>query len=232
MRKKTPGRISLPSSQSEFDKIRLKRFCVPVQGLFQRVHGLNPSTGNPYPPIHFSRLGNSRFDPKGGIGTLCIGNSLAVALMEVFDDSWGAVGTSARALTARQLNEWWVTMVCVPKASTFDARGHNLSKIGTDQQLVTGKHSTARHWALRLLRHPAGIDGILYPSRHTTADCNVALFRRAKFLPEVFDPALDVSLPVLSARMTKAIAFGPSVLLAKHPNLKSTLRELEVAMLP
>jgi hypothetical protein len=36
----------------------------------------------------------------------------------------------------------------------------------------------------------------------------------------------------LSTGMTKVIAYGPRVRLAKHPNLYDTLRELEVAVLP
>ena len=208
MRKKTPGKIHPPPPQTDFDKLDLKRLCVPVGGIFYRVHGLDPSTGNPFPPIHFSRRGTSRFDPTGGIGTLCVGKSLAVALMEVFDDSWGAVGTPSRALTATQLGAWWVTLVWVPQVHAFEARGANLSKIGTDQQLVTGRHSTARRWALRLLRHPAALDGILYPSRHTTNDFNVALFRRSQFLPGVFDPALAIPFPSLSAGMAGRVAYG------------------------
>jgi len=218
--------------QADFHKLDLKPLCVPVGGVFYRVHGLDPSTGNPFHPIHFSKRGTSRFDPIRGIGTLCLGKSLTVALMEVFDDSWGAVGTPSRALTAAQLGEWWVTLVWVPQVHAFAALGNNLSKIGTDQQLVTGRHSTSRRWALRLLRHPATLDGILYPSRHTTNEFNVALFRRSQFLPEVFDPALAMPFPSLSSGMGGRLAYGPAVQLAQHPQLDETLRELEVAVLP
>lgn len=233
MQRKTPGNPNQPVSQAEFDKLDLKRLCVPVRGIFYRIHGLNPSTGKPWEPVHFSRRKASRFDPAGGPGTLCLGKSLGAALMEVFDDLWGPIGSSSRSLTTAQLYEWWVTLVWVPQLMLFDARGQNLSKIGTDQQIVTGRHSTARRWALRLLRHPSGIDGILYPSRHSSADLNVALFRKANFLPERFDPALDYLIPALTAgAATDKLAYGSALQLAQHPQLLEALVELEVAILP
>ena len=125
-----------------------------------------------------------------------------------------------------------MTLVWVPQVHAFAAFGNNLSKIGTDQQLVTGRHSTARRWAQRLLRHPATLDGILYPSRHTTNEFNVALFRRSPFLPELFDPALAMPFPSLSSGMSGRLAYGPAVQLAQHPQLDDTLRELEVVVLP
>ncbi|HWV99650.1 MAG TPA: RES family NAD+ phosphorylase [Candidatus Acidoferrum sp.] len=233
MQRKTPGNPNQPVSQAEFDKLDLKRFCVPVRGIFYRVHGLNPSTGKPFEPLHFSRRKASRFDPAGGPGTLHLGKSLTVALMEVFDDSWGPIGSSSRSLSATQLYEWWVTLVWVPQVMLFDARGQNPSKIGTDQQLVTGRHSTSRRWALRLVRHPSGIDGILYPSRHSSVDWNVALFRKANFLPERFDASLDYPVPALAAgATTDKLAYGSALQLARHPQLRDALVELEVSILP
>jgi hypothetical protein len=40
--------------------------------------------------------------------------------------------------TSRQLAEWWVTRISLPKVILFDATGTNLSKIGADAQLLTG----------------------------------------------------------------------------------------------
>lgn len=153
--------------------------------------------------------------------------------MEVFDDSWGPIGTSSRSLTSSQLYEWWVTLVWVPRVMLFDARGPNLSKIGTDQQIVTGRHSTSRRWALRMCKHLGAIDGILYPSRHNPVDWNVALFRRGRFLPERFDAALDYPVPALTdGEATDRLAFGSALQLARHPRLRDALVELEVAILP
>jgi hypothetical protein len=153
--------------------------------------------------------------------------------MEVFDDSWGAVGTTTRSLTATQLREWWVTLVWLPQVRLLDGRGDNLSKLGTDLQLVTGRHSTARRWALRIARHPACLDGILYPSRHTTDGFNVALFKRQKFLPEVHDRGLTLPAPgLLDPAHVHRLAYGSATLLARHPDLQATLKALEVAILP
>lgn len=233
MQRKTPGNPNQPVSQADFNKLDLTRFCVPVQGIFYRIHGLNPSTSKPWEPLHFSKRQASRFDPAGGPGTLFLGSSLGGALMEVFDDSWGPIGSPSRSLTSAQLYEWWVTLVWVPHARLFDARGPNLSKIGTDQQMVSGRYSTSRRWALRMCRHPGAIDGILYPSRHNSVDWNVALFRRGWFLPERFDAALDYPVPALTAGAApNKLAYGWALQLARHPRLRDTLLELEVAVLP
>lgn len=232
-RRKTPGRPLSPPARAEFNRLDLDRYCCRVQGVYYRVHGRNPATGRPYGPIHFSQRGASRFDPIRGPGTLCLGNLLAIALMEVFDDSWGAVGTTARALTRTQLREWWVTLVWLPEVRLLDGRGDNLSKLGTDLQLVTGRHSTARQWALRIARHPARLDGILYPSRHTTDGFNVALFKRPRFLPEVHDGGLTLPAPGLSyPANVDRLAYGAATLLGLHPDLLATLSALEVAILP
>ena len=98
-RRKTPGKPVSPPVKVEFDRLGLNRFACPIEDVFYRVHGRNPATGQPYHPIHFSLRGTSRSDPSRGPGTLCVGSSLALALMEIFDDSWGAAGTTARALT-------------------------------------------------------------------------------------------------------------------------------------
>lgn len=201
--------------------------------MFYRDHGLNPSTGQPYPPIHFSQRATSRFDPKTGPGTLCLADRLAVALMEVFDDSWGAVGAPQRALTKSQIEQWWVSPVWLPQTRLFDAHGANLSKIGTDLQFVAGRHATTRRWALRFARHPALLDGVLYPSRHTTNGFNVAMMQRPRFTPAVSDPVLSFQSPrSSSSRGHRKIAYGPAIRLDAHPELYPVLTELQVALLP
>ena len=154
MGKKTAGKINQPPAQADFDKIALAGFCQNVSGVFYRLHSSDPA-GNAWPPLHFSKRGNSRFDPKAGVGTLCVGETLAGAMMELFDDHWGPVGSLGRSVTETQLRGTWVTRVSLPDVSLFDATGANLSKIGTDAQLLTGKYMTTRKWATRMMRHPA-----------------------------------------------------------------------------
>jgi hypothetical protein len=161
MPKKTPGKLNPPPPAAEFNKLPLYSWCGLREGFYLRLHRVNRSTGKPWHPIHFSRRGASRFDPPTGPGTLYVGESIGGILLEVFDDSWGAVGSLSRCLTRAQLNEWWVTLVAVPPVNLFYAHGIALSKIGTDVQLLSGDHATAREWALRLAEHPLCIDGRL-----------------------------------------------------------------------
>lgn len=187
MPKKTPGSINPPPDQAQFDELPLRQLCRTVEGRFYRLSSLNPKTGQPWPAIHFSSRGHTRFDPRDGTGTLYLGETLTGIIMETFDDQWGPVGSIGRSLTARQLTEWWVTLVSLPTVQLFDATGQNLSKVGADAQLVTGAYEQSRPWALRMMRHPAQIDGILYVSRHDVQKRNVALFRRERFKSVILD---------------------------------------------
>jgi hypothetical protein len=117
MPKKTAGRLDRPPNSKDFDKIPPKTLRRTLSGTSYRLHSVDPTTGSPRPPIHFTKKNNSRFDPSGGVGTLYVANTLAGALMEIFDDPWGAVGTLGRTLTRHEMKEWWVTRVNCQKSS-------------------------------------------------------------------------------------------------------------------
>ena len=97
MARKIAGKINQPPVQADFNNIGLAGYSRQVMGIFYRLHGSNPANGNAWPPLHFSKRGNSRFDPKGGLGVLCIGQTLAGAMMEVFDDPSNTLQSSAGA---------------------------------------------------------------------------------------------------------------------------------------
>ena len=234
MGKKIAGKINQPPAQADFDAIALAAFCRQVQGVFYRLHGSDPA-GNAWPPLHFSKRGNSRFDSRGGVGALCIGQTLAGAMMEVFDDHWGPVGSLGRSVTEAQLEQTWVTRVSLPATRLFDATGPNLSKIGVDAQLLTGKYTTTRKWAARLMGHRDQIDGILYRSRHDLDRINVALFQRGAFFPAALSPALQPFAPdpwTRSAGYGAVLVHSVAVRLRDHPELTGALVELRVARLP
>jgi len=164
-----------------------------------------------------------------------LAEQLAGALMEVFDDQWGPVGAVGRSLTKKQLAEYWVTCVQVSPVILFEASGPNLSKIGTDVQLLAGDHTIAREWALRFMFHPAQIDGVRYLSRHDNLRRNLALFSRPALLPAQKERDLHpTKLAVWSMRIhsTSNLKYGPAVRLRDHPHLDETLKELEVAIIP
>jgi hypothetical protein len=235
MPKKTPGKLNAPPAQAAFDRLPLVSFCKSVKRVFYRLHGLNSATGGPWPPVFFGHADRTRFDPGQGLGTLYLGGTLAGVLMELFDDRWGPLGDRSRRLTRTELGRWWVTLVATPAVTVFEASGPNLSKVGTDLQLLSGDHATARTWALRIMSHPAGVDGILYGSRHDDTQQNLALFNRAGLLPCLPDAAL---LPPAArhgpgpANAVGPLVCGPAILLRNHPELKAALQSLEVAVLP
>jgi hypothetical protein len=235
MPKKTPGKLNAPPAQAAFDQLPLVGFCQSVKRVFYRLHGINPATGACWPPVFFGRADRSRFDPANGSGTLYLGGTLAGVLMELFDDRWGPLGDHSRSLTRTELGQWWVTLVATPAVTVFEASGPNLSKIGTDLQLLSGDHATAREWALRIMSHPAGVGGILYGSRHDHMQQNLALFNRAGLLPCLPDASL---LPPAAphgpgpAKAVGQLVRGPAVRLRNHPELKAVLQSLEVAILP
>lgn len=156
--------------------------------------------------------------------------------MEIFDDRWGPLGHPSRSLTRIELRQWWVTLVAVPEIQVFEADRLNLSKIGTDNQLLSGDHATAREWAGRIMRHPAGVGGIRYRSRHDAGQYNLALFLHPEWLPARNDPTLCP--PAAGAGAVSAapaggkLRHGPALRLADHPGLGPALTALEIAILP
>jgi hypothetical protein len=182
----------------------------------------------------FGRADRSRFDPAKSPGTLYLGGTLAGVLMELFDDRRGHLGDRSRSLTRTELGQWWVTLVATPAVTVFEASGPNLSKIGTDLQLLSGDHATAREWALRIMSHPAGVGGTLSGSRHDDTQQNLALFNRAGLLPCLPDAGL--LLPAARhgpgpANAVGQLVCGPAIRLHNHPELKAVLQSLEVAIL-
>jgi hypothetical protein len=79
MPSKTPGKLNSPPVQNEFDQLPLGKWCGPAQGVYYRLHSLDRSTNNPWPPIYFSQAGRTRFDPPAGPGTLYVGETLPMA---------------------------------------------------------------------------------------------------------------------------------------------------------
>ena len=235
MPKKTPGSLHPPPPKDEFNDLPLRMALATVSGVFYRLHPRNPATGLPWPAVFFSQRGASRFDPKEGVGTLYLGESLAGAVLEMFGDRLEAVGSLGRSLSRTMLGDWFVSLVAVPEVLPVAASGGNLSKLGVDLQLVSGDHAIARQWALRFMEHPANAAGILYPSRHDETRHNLALFQRPGFLPAKEELSLIGAASTHTARANREdgpLLFGPPVCLLAHPERDSALAELEVPILP
>lgn len=233
--RKVAGKVRTPPSQSQFDNLPLRKYCLSETGIYRRLHVIDPATGDPWPAIFFSKQGRTRFDPAGGAGTMCVGTSLGGAMLEKFDDSWGPVGDPSRSLTDTQLRETWETLIYLPPVELFDATGGNPSKIGIDGQIATGEYTTTRNWALLMMLHPAAINGILFPSRHDLQRRNVALFDPGPLMPSIYDATLTIeNIDTWTPKPAEAgnIVWGPAQLLLDHPELDWTVTDLEVAITP
>ena len=233
MAKKIPGKLNEPPPETEFNQLEIAKFCKPKSGILYRLHSTDLSTGKPWEPVFFSKRGATRFDPTDGVGTLYVAKSLAGAVLEIFDDRWGPVGSIERTFTKSELETWWVTLIDLPTSSMFETMGINLSKIGTDTQLLSGDHATAREWALRLMNHPDRIGGISYASRHDHTKDNLAVFLRAGLMPQIYDANLasnNVSGWQREAHHGTVIVNGPAIRLGTHPELKMVVMELEVGI--
>jgi hypothetical protein len=235
MPKKTAGKPNEPPEQADFDALPLKDWCRRVGGVFHRLHSRDPRSGKPCPPVHFSRRGNTRFDPRDGIGSFCLARTLAGALMEVFDDHWGPIGTLGRSVSEQQLRDTFESLIYVSDVEVFDTSGPYLSWIGADAQLLSGDYAITRRWALRLMRHPHQIGGIVYPSRHDLSRENVALFEGRPFKVPNVDPDLKAGrYASWKPRPSDlpGLIHGPPESLSTHPELITALVELKVARLP
>jgi len=235
MPKKTPGSLHPPPPKDVFNDLSLRMLLGPVSGVFYRLHRRNPATTLPWPAVFFSQRGASRFDPKEGVGTLYLGDSLAGAVLEMFGDRLEPLGSLGRSLSWTVLGNWFVSLVAVPEVFSVVASGVNLSKLGVDLQLVTGDHAIARQWALRFMEHPTNAAGIEYPSRHDETRRNLALFQRPRFLPaqEKLSLTGSASTHTALAKLDDGpLLFGPPVCLRDHPELPLALQALEVAILP
>lgn len=167
---------------------------------------------------------------------MCVGQSLGGAMMEKYDDRWGPAGDPTRSLTKAELNETWETVIYLPSMDLFDCGGPNyLSLIGVDAQLYTGEYSGSQVWALRMMSHPDKIDGIWFPSRHDPNRQNIALFQRTIFTSSHHDP--DLTVPNLGSwtplpAHAGGLIYGPEQVLATHPEIDATMKELQVIPLP
>jgi hypothetical protein len=235
MPKKIAGNLAAPPPQGKFDRLPLARISHSVQGVYYRIHCSKPKSHKPWPAVHFSQRGTSRFDPVDGVGTLYLAETLGGAIMEKLDDQWGPVGSRGRRITPSQLATLWVSLVHLPATLVFDTGSAGLSKIGTDLSLLTGDYPIPRQWALRLMQHPDGIGGIAYVSRHDHSRNNIALFRRPTLLPAKPDASLTSEKRARWVRKgahSTTLVHGPAVLLRDHPELTQSLIELEVARFP
>lgn len=133
-------------------------------------------------PAYFGRTRLSRFDaPNGDFGVCYLGTSLDACFLEVFaperDPRTGRLFISAPRLVEQYAA---VARVTRPVHLAYLA-DDGLARLGIDQRITGGdNYRISQRWAEVIHRHPAGVDGVFYATRHHNGLYAVALFERAR----------------------------------------------------
>lgn len=156
-------------------------------------------------PLGFGK-GRSRFsDPRRWVeasrfGVLYLGSSLKVCFIEAIlrDDRDNVIGWLPIAETV--LRDRSLASITPTRDLRLDLRGDGPVRMGIPSDVARGRRQTlARAWSVAFHEHPAGIDGIIYPSR-LNGEHNLAIYGRA--VPSLISPA---RIPLLRAHGLAAI---------------------------
>lgn len=133
-----------------------------------RVHRLELN------PIFFGTTGENRFDdPLGEFGVLYAAEDVYGAFAETFGDF--------PAITESALRERGYSTIALERPLRLaDLRANGLLRLGADMRLCAGEHKDARLWSRAIWSHPAGVDGLCYPTRHDPSRTALAFYDRAR----------------------------------------------------
>jgi hypothetical protein len=160
-------------------------------------------------PSRFSdprrRVAASRF------GVLYLGETLKVCFLEAVlrDQRDGVVGNLPMGEDEFDVRRYAEIEVAAP-LTVVDLRADSAIRMGVPTDVHRARNQTlARHWSTAFYDHPAGPDGIIYPSR-LNGHTNIAVYDRA--------------VPKLRVARVRALLAAPG--------LASVLDELDVAIAP
>ena len=123
--------------------------------------------------VHWSRAGRYRFDSPAALWGVCYAaQDLTTAFLEVFGDKV----RHSRRLSRAAIERCDVYAVHVaPDLKVLPLEGVNLAKIGATIGCFAGSYPLSQRWGAALMRHSAGLDGLVYIGRRSGARC-LALF--------------------------------------------------------
>lgn len=165
-----PPRHRQPSTAFNDQELAIIR--VPKAHPWMRIHQCA------YTPMYFGSGLENRFDSKAqSFGVLYLARQLNGSFVEVFCRG------IERHVTAIRLEQYCVSEFRASRSlKLIDLAGRGLVKMGLDARLATGSYATSQSWSQAFYEHPAGADGILYPSRHDPKQQLAALFDRSQSL--------------------------------------------------
>ncbi|GJD97664.1 RES family NAD+ phosphorylase [Methylobacterium iners] len=147
--------------------------------------------------------------PANRFGVLYLGSTLKVCFVEAVLRDQGDGRTSDVLLDERDLAARSYAEVEVTQAlSLVDLREDGPLRMGVPSDVARGsKQSLSRLWSVAFHEHPAGADGIIYPSR-LNGETNLAVYGRA-------------------VGKLAAVSTGP---LLRAPDFARVLRDLKVGL--
>jgi hypothetical protein len=195
----------------DFAASRLRLHTVRSGERFGRIYMVSfpDPLGYGKSPSRFSDA--RRRKPENRFGVLYLGETLAVCFLEAVlrDRKNGVVG--GLELEERELKERrFADIEAASELRLVDLRGNGPIVMGVPSEAVKGvRQALGRAWSVAFHEHPAGADGIIYPSR-LNGQVNLAVYGRAvsKLRPVRLRRLIDVAelAPVLD---DLEVAFAP-----------------------
>lgn len=163
-------------------------------------------SGEPY----FGKSGANRFDDPGlpkskRFGTCYCGLTLGVAFAEtVLHDEVPMDGHFD--LAPESIESRYVVQFAGEDLILADLTGPALKRSGIDSSLsTTADYNLPQQWSVAVHKHPFGVDGFVYMSRHANSEKAIVLFDRAKakFTSSTYEP-----LATFPAALQTIMTFG------------------------
>ena len=153
-----------------------ERQVLPVtleSGLFYRLNPAGYASA-----IYYDASGCGRFDIKGQLGVLYLGNTIEAAFIETCGRNLGQRFVSRDMIKTRSL----FAIESDRPLKLLQLYGAGLAKLGVDSELSSGrKYRLPRLWCEAIYSHPQQVDGIYYMSRHDNTQLCCGLFDRGSY---------------------------------------------------
>jgi hypothetical protein len=133
--------------------------------------------------IYFGKSANNRFTPEESpLGVLYTGEDLHTAIFEIFGDEF----FEDHRVPAWRWMSYGASEMHLPPVSVCDLSDtRTRAALGVDiASAMAPEVEIPQKWALAIMNHVAGADGIQYQSRFTSRKC-LALFNRRDIGPKI-----------------------------------------------
>lgn len=139
-----------------------------------------------YPdPLGYGKIGSRYSDPRrrrpeNRFGVLYLGSSLKVCFVETLVRDLRDGRTDDLPVAESELaGRHYADVVVETPLTLLDLRADGMIRMGIPSDVLhESRHSLSRKWSVAFQDHPAGVDGLIYPSR-LNGEVNLAIYGRA-----------------------------------------------------